>query len=838
MGVIGTFLRNNTANECYDVHTKSFVSSNILNSIFDDIPLIMILVNQDGKVETINRATTIALGKEKKDSFGLLGGELFGCINSLKGEGCGKNRECSECAVRNSVIHTFETGESIYKKQGELEITNNGKLLTLHFLVSTSLIRKNDKPMVSLIVDDVTKIKQANQLIEQKLEIEKVIASISSMFVSSRDIDHSINFALEKICNLCGSSRTYVFRFHDDGILMDNTHEYCVEKVEAQKDNLQDIPVDLFPWWMNKLHNGESIYIKNVSKLPEEASAEKEILEMQAIKSLIVLPLYLNSELSGFIGMDNVLNTGDWADEDINTLLMTAQIIGTSLQRKEAEKELTESKKKYSNLVEKGNDGIIILQGECLLKYANKKMMEMSGFSIEEVIGKPFIDFVSPNYRDTIMDRYKRRLCGEKVLNQYEVELISKDGKSFFVEVNASIIDYEGRSADMAILRDITKRKQVEEALQRSEENYRNLTESLNELIYRANPETLVSTYVNKAVEKIYGYTVDMWLDDPYIWEKTIYHDDRERVFAEFAELQTKIESGIIEYRIIKKDKTIRWVQDHVSWEKDQQGKPISMNGIMYDITERKQAENLMLNAKLAAEAANMSKTEFITNMSHELRTPLNSVIGFSDILYSEKFGILNEYQKKYVSNVLRNGKHLLQLINEILSISNIETGRVKLHISEFFVSDVIDEVEALMMPIALEKDIDLTCNIDISVPIIKADMMKFKQVLCNLVNNAIKFTDQGGSVTINGDISDESVNLFIKDTGIGILLEDRDKLFNPFYQVDSSTTREYGGAGLGLALVKKFVEMHGGKVWVESDQYSGSTFGFTIPSNHESISS
>ncbi|MCD4800226.1 MAG: PAS domain S-box protein, partial [Methanococcoides sp.] len=369
----------------------------------------------------------------------------------------------------------------------------------------------------------------------------------------------------------------------------------------------------------------------------------------------------------------------------------------------------------------------------------------------------------------------------------------------------------KGTPAILAVARNITERKQAEDALQKSEEKYRNLTESFNELIYRADPETLVATYVNQPVERIYGHTVEEWLNAPNLWEQTIYPDDRERVFAEFTELQTKLESGIVEYRIIKKDKTIRWVQDHVSWEKDQQGKPISMNGIIYDISESKEADKLlrqseekfrtifesandaiyltnlngqflevnqvacdrlgysrsellqmgpkdidsfddvaqvenrinqmlqhghllfetitvrkdgstipvevnirlidymggkailgisrditkhkqaveaMLQAKMLAEDANRIKSEFIMNMSHELRTPLNSIIGFTDVICSENFGALNEYQKKYTSTVLRNGKNLLNIINDIISISNIETGKMKLHINEFFVSD------------------------------------------------------------------------------------------------------------------------------------------------------
>ncbi|HML26070.1 MAG TPA: ATP-binding protein [Methanomethylovorans sp.] len=255
--------------------------------------------------------------------------------------------------------------------------------------------------------------------------------------------------------------------------------------------------------------------------------------------------------------------------------------------------------------------------------------------------------------------------------------------------------------------------------------------------------------------------------------------------------------------------------------------------GIVYvfaDVTAQKQEKEDLLNAKLSAEAANNSKSEFLANMSHELRTPLTSIIGFSDILLEETFGEINEKQHKYLQNVSSSGKHLLNLINSILDLSKVEAGKMQISYEYFNVSDVISEINAIAVPLALKKDISLDIRIDPMMNNIKADKLKFRQIMYNLTSNAIKFANHRGHVSIEGSLSGNLAQFRVKDDGIGISKTDQPNIFNPFTQADSSGARRYEGTGLGLFLVKKFVELHGGHIWVESEPGKGSVFSFIIP--------
>lgn len=316
-----------------------------------------------------------------------------------------------------------------------------------------------------------------------------------------------------------------------------------------------------------------------------------------------------------------------------------------------------------------------------------------------------------------------------------------------------------------------------------------------------------------------------------------VHPDDQDRIKSE---MNASVEHDVpydTEFRVVWPDGTERALASRGKVYRDATGRPLRMSGVCLDITERRLAAE-QRQAREAAEVANRAKSNFLASMSHELRTPLNAIIGFSELLENHTFGDLNERQQRYVTNVLTSGRHLLQLINDILDLSKVEAGHMELTFSEFDVRTAFSEVQTIVGTLAMKKHLDLDVEVGDSITTLTADQSKLKQVLYNLLSNAIKFTPDGGAIRVTVRLAPEIgveeggewIEVAVADTGIGLKSEDQERIFDTFEQVDSAYAREQQGTGLGLALSRRFVELHGGRIWVESEVGKGSTFRFVLP--------
>ncbi|MDQ1276460.1 MAG: hypothetical protein QG610_2038 [Euryarchaeota archaeon] len=362
----------------------------------------------------------------------------------------------------------------------------------------------------------------------------------------------------------------------------------------------------------------------------------------------------------------------------------------------------------------------------------------------------------------------------------------------------------------------------AEQELKSQEREKKVLLDSLNELAVFVDTELKI-IWANKAALKHMNIDLEKAKG---AFLKTI--SGTSDPLFEYLQLEKIFETG-------NKDSGEFVLEDGNSWfvqanpVTDENGRIIGVLEICRDITGKKAIEKL-LQEKQVAEIANRSKSEFLANISHELRTPLNSIIGFSDLLYEQIFGELNEKQLRYAANISKSGRHLLNLINGILDLSKVEAGKMELDYKEFELNEKLNGVKNLLSPIADRKNINIEIDVDKDIITVRADEARFVQIMYNLVDNAIKFSSENNPVRIEARKKGELVEITVRDKGIGIKPEDQHKLFKPFSQVDAFSSKKFQGTGLGLSLVKQIVHLHGGYVWFRSVPNEGSTFAFAIP--------
>ncbi|MFH0790193.1 MAG: ATP-binding protein [Candidatus Omnitrophota bacterium] len=503
---------------------------------------------------------------------------------------------------------------------------------------------------------------------------------------------------------------------------------------------------------------------------------------------------------------------------------------------------LEESQRRFQDIAESTSDWIWETDLHGRYTYSSPEVEKVIGYKAEEILGKYFYDFFHPDLRESLKQSSFAQFIQKKAFKNLLNQKIDRNGKTVITETSGvSVLNKDGQlSGFRGVDRNITERKRAEEALHESQRRLLTLMSNLSGLAYRGrNDRRRSMEFVSEGCSDLTGYHSVEFMDKAKVTYGEIVHPDDQKYV--WNEIQAAVK-GRRFYRMIYRIRTAKGEEKWV-WEQGRGifsglggGDLLALEGFISDITEQKRSEELLVQSKKQAEVANRAKSEFLANMSHEIRTPMNAIIGFTGLLADTS---LDAAQKDFVETIRDSGQLLLSLINNILDISKVEAGEMRLEKINFDLEDLIKSVIKMTSMRLQGKDVELRYSIDQNTPAnFLGDPTRIRQIVMNLIVNAIKFTEQGEVAVsigleqpLSGETKDNIETLFVsvKDTGIGIPKEKQEKIFEAFEQVDTSTTRKYGGTGLGLTISKALVEMMGGKIRVVSEAGKGSEFIFTL---------
>lgn len=488
----------------------------------------------------------------------------------------------------------------------------------------------------------------------------------------------------------------------------------------------------------------------------------------------------------------------------------------------------------YRSVFESSQEGIsVVTDGKILL--ANKSFADIFGYeNTDEIKGKEFLDLVSSG--DVLKAAEQLQAIDNRNEKSSRVEFLGKrrDNSSFYCDASIAAFITDDTVYAVILTRDVTERKRAQQAIRDSEEKYRNITENIDDFLFTLEKtgDRLRPMFYTASVEKITGYSQTEFMSDTKIFLKIIHPDDFNEVVKKIKNLtRSRIQlSDELEFRIISKHGNIVWVRTKVNINRDREGKIQKVYGLVSDVSFRKKAEEELKKSTENLIKLNETKDKFLSIISHDLRTPFSSILGFTDLLISDE-GLTEKEKKQYIGFIQESSKSMLALVNSLLDWTRLQTGRIKFEPEIIKANEVIENSLNALSGTAFQKKINLISEIDNEL-LIFADKNLFGQVFNNLISNAIKFTNEGGKITISANPSTQVrfIEFSVKDSGIGIKEENLNDLFKIDAKFTTEGTAGEKGSGFGLSLVKEIIEKHGGTIRVESEFGKGSNFIFSVP--------
>ena len=721
-------------------------------------------------------------------------------------------------------IHTATGVVWVHSRMGFKEITPDGHLKVFGILQRvTEPVNKEDKDRMCHI----------NNLLYRQNSISHSL----SHFLKDESVASGIYEILKDILDFFRAGRAYIFEYNENYTSQTCTYEVVAEGVMPAIETLQNIPVTSMSWWASQILSGKPILFESLYKLPEMEESEFQLLDRQGIKALMVVPLVADDTVKGFMGVDLVDRTILWSNEDYQWLSSLANIISICVELRKAKDEaiherqaLDRSEKLFRNIFTNIPAGVEIYDTNGILVDINNKNMEIFGIRDKaDVIGINL--FENPNLSPQLIERIREQDVVDFRLD-YEFGSIEgyypsdrRNKINLYTKVS-KIYDSKGYFTGYALINiDNTER-----------------IDALSRICDFENFFLLISDYAKVGYAKLNlldkkGYAIKQWYKNmgedenaslPEVVEVygKMHPEDRKQMLDFFYKARLgKVKDFKGEMRILRpgtKDQW-NWIRTNVVVN---QFKPengvIELIGINYDITELKETESKLIDAKEKAETADRLKSAFLANMSHEIRTPLNAIVGFSSLLVQEENP---EEREQYMAIVEENNELLLQLISDILDLSKMEAGTFDFVERELDVNLLCEDM-VRVMKLKAKPGVEVVFDRHLPECVIASDRNRLNQVIANFINNAIKFTATG-SIRLGYDRIDAGhLRFYVADTGIGIMQEKQTEIFDRFVKLNSFVH----GTGLGLSISKSIVEQLGGTIGVESEPGKGACFWFTLP--------
>ncbi|MBQ4859911.1 MHYT domain-containing protein [Pseudoalteromonas sp. MMG007] len=478
-------------------------------------------------------------------------------------------------------------------------------------------------------------------------------------------------------------------------------------------------------------------------------------------------------------------------------------------------------------------DGIVTIDHTGIILSFNEAASKIFGWQEHQVQGKNVKILMDDNiakHHDNHLLNAQNIDLGKVIGINRDVYAKHMDGQVFPIRLGIGEVNQPGYNPlYVGFITDLTEQRALQKSLEEKEQKYRSLIDNMPGVAFRCRfDDNWTMLFISPNISELTGYNPNEFIEHCIEFNDLVLKADQKNIVDEVTKaVETKSQYSI-EYRIRHRNGKILWLLDKGSIDFDSQGNPKWIDGVIVDITERKEYEENLEQAKFKAEEAAHAKQSFMANMSHEIRTPMNSIIGFSDLLMDTP---LNQEQQKHLVTVNKAARSLLRLLNEILDSAKLERGKLTIEPVHFSLKPVIDSIISTFWLEAKKKDLNLTLKIKESVSsTYYGDPDRLRQVLTNLIGNAIKFTEKGSVTVTVGTTQNQHLFFEVQDTGIGIAKDRVKAVFQPFEQADGTTTRRFGGTGLGTTISKQLVELMGGNIDLFSELGKGTCFYFSLP--------